>query len=115
MPGHLFEGHPVSEGTTRRGTDTPVHHPDALSTSLSLDKSLSFQQSLPHGHLPCVVTQGPSLKGPTLGLMLWAAMQKFSVIWSLKLCFVGVWMWFGAFPGAFGLGRAQHQRRGTSP
>ena len=25
MPGHLFEGHPVSEGTTRRGTDTPVH------------------------------------------------------------------------------------------
>ena len=28
MPGHLFEGHPVSEGTTRRGTDTPVHHPE---------------------------------------------------------------------------------------
>ena len=26
-----------------------------------------------------------------------------------------VWMWFGAFPGAFGLGRAQPQRRGTSP
>ena len=25
------------------------------------------------------------------------------------------WMWFGAFPGAFGLGRAQPQRRGTSP
>ena len=24
-------------------------------------------------------------------------------------------MWFGAFPGAFGLGRAQPQRRGTSP
>ena len=23
--------------------------------------------------------------------------------------------WFGAFPGAFGLGRAQPQRRGTSP
>ena len=28
---------------------------------------------------------------------------------------LGVWMWFGAFPGAFGLGRAQPQRRGTSP
>ena len=28
MPGHLFEGNPVSEGTTRRGTDTPVHHPE---------------------------------------------------------------------------------------
>ena len=26
-----------------------------------------------------------------------------------------VGMWFGAFPGAFGLGRAQPQRRGTSP
>ena len=26
-----------------------------------------------------------------------------------------VWMLFGAFPGAFGLGRAQPQRRGTSP
>ena len=23
-PGHLFEGNPVGEGTTRRGTDTPV-------------------------------------------------------------------------------------------
>ena len=27
MPGHLFEGNPVAEGTTRRGTDTPVHRP----------------------------------------------------------------------------------------
>ena len=26
MPGHLFEGNPVGEGTTRRCTDTPVHH-----------------------------------------------------------------------------------------
>ena len=26
-----------------------------------------------------------------------------------------VWMWFGAFPGAFGLGRAQPLRRGSSP
>ena len=26
-PGPLFEGNPVGEGTTRRGTDTPVHHP----------------------------------------------------------------------------------------
>ena len=26
-----------------------------------------------------------------------------------------VWRWFGAFPGAFGLGRAQPQCRGTSP
>ena len=26
-----------------------------------------------------------------------------------------VWMWFGALPGAFGLGRAQPQCRGTRP
>lgn len=45
----------------------PLLTPDAFSPSLSLDKFLSFQQSLPHGHLPCVVTQGPSLKGPHLG------------------------------------------------
>ena len=25
MPGHLFEGNPVEEGTKRRGTDTPMH------------------------------------------------------------------------------------------
>ena len=30
MPGHLFEGNPVDEGTTRRGTDTPVHRPQKL-------------------------------------------------------------------------------------
>ena len=27
-PGHLFEGNPVGQGTTRRGTDTTVHHPE---------------------------------------------------------------------------------------
>ena len=25
MPGHLFEGNPVGEGTKRRGTDSPMH------------------------------------------------------------------------------------------
>ena len=28
MPGHLFEGNPVGEGTTRRGTEPPVHCPE---------------------------------------------------------------------------------------
>ena len=28
MPGHVFEGNPVSEGTTRRGTNTSVNHPE---------------------------------------------------------------------------------------
>ena len=28
MPGHLFDCNPEDEGTTYRGTDTPVHHPE---------------------------------------------------------------------------------------
>ena len=28
MAGHLFEGNPVDEGTTQRGTDTLVHRPE---------------------------------------------------------------------------------------
>ena len=28
MPGHLFEGNLVDEGTTPRGTGTPVHRPE---------------------------------------------------------------------------------------
>ena len=38
MPGNLFEGNPVDEGTTRRGTDTPVHRPDVnfLKTTFTL-------------------------------------------------------------------------------
>ena len=28
MPGHLFEGNPLGESTTGRGTDTPVHRPE---------------------------------------------------------------------------------------
>ena len=28
MPGHLLEGKPVDEGTTRRGTYNPVYHPE---------------------------------------------------------------------------------------
>ena len=33
MPGHLLEDHPVSERTTRRGTDTPVHRPETPAVS----------------------------------------------------------------------------------
>ena len=34
-PGHLVEGNPVSEGTTRRGTDTPVRHPEKPAFTIS--------------------------------------------------------------------------------
>ena len=32
-PGHLFECNPVDEATTRRGTDTPMHHPENPASS----------------------------------------------------------------------------------
>ena len=35
-PGPLFEGNPMAEGTTRRGTATPVHRPQRPAELLSL-------------------------------------------------------------------------------
>ena len=42
MPEHLFECKPVDEVTTRRATDTPLHHPEKLEGSkYSLTSGLS--------------------------------------------------------------------------
>ena len=38
LHGHLFEGNPVGEGTTRRGTDTPVHRPETPVGSTQLEE-----------------------------------------------------------------------------
>ena len=47
MPGHLFEGNPVDEGTTRRGTETSVHRPEKLTGSTdSLTRVLSPSEQL---------------------------------------------------------------------
>ena len=50
MPARLFEGKPVDEGTTRRGTDTRVHRPEkpagpteSLTSGLSPYKQLERQ------------------------------------------------------------------------
>ena len=43
MPGHLFEGNPVDEVTTQRGTDTPVHRPE---------KTACFKYNLTSGLSP---------------------------------------------------------------
>ena len=43
MPGHLFEGNPVDEGTNRRITDTPVHR---------LEKPADSTHSLTRGLKP---------------------------------------------------------------
>ena len=47
MPGPLFKCNPVDEGTTQRGMDTPMHHPEKPTGSkYSLTSGLS-----PHEHL----------------------------------------------------------------
>ena len=60
-PGPLFEGNPVGEGTTRRGTDTPVYHPEkpagykhsstsGLSPHEQLERQVEFHSST---QVPC--------------------------------------------------------------
>ena len=70
MPGHLFEGHPVSEGTTRRGTDTPVHRPEtpAVSThsstrGLRLPEQLERQAEFPSSDKTRPDSPAPTLQG----------------------------------------------------
>ena len=47
MPGHLFEGNPVDEGTKRRVTDTPVHHSvKAAGSTHSSIRGLSSHEQL---------------------------------------------------------------------
>ena len=47
MPEHLFECKPVDEVTTRRATDTPLHHPEKLEGSkYSLTSGLSPREQL---------------------------------------------------------------------
>ena len=47
MPGNLFEGNPVDEGTTRRDTDTPVHRLEKpAGSTLSSTSGLSLREQL---------------------------------------------------------------------
>ena len=47
MPGHLFEGNPVDEGTKRKVTDTPVHHSvKAAGSTHSSTRGLSSHEQL---------------------------------------------------------------------
>ena len=47
MPGHLFEGNPVDEGTTQRGTETLVHRPEKpAGSTYSLTSGLSPHEQL---------------------------------------------------------------------
>ena len=76
MPGHVFEGNPVSEGITRSGSDTPVHHPEnpAGSTYSStrglrlpeqLERQPEFHSSDKTRHdSPVPTLQGPCSRSP---------------------------------------------------
>ena len=47
MPGHVLQGNPVAEGTTRRGTDTPVHRlENSASSTHSSTSGLSSREQL---------------------------------------------------------------------
>ena len=60
-PGHLFEGKPVGEGTTRRGTVTVVHHPEtpAGSTHSSTRGLRPPEHRDGHGSLASFRPRGP--------------------------------------------------------
>ena len=71
MPGHLFEGNPVGEGTTGRGADTPVHHPETPAGSTHSSKrglrpleQLERQAELPSSDKTRPDSPVPTLQGP---------------------------------------------------
>ena len=71
MPGHVFEGNPVSEGITRRGTDTPVHHPEKPAGSthsstrgLRLPEQLERQPEFHSSDKTRPDSPVPTLQGP---------------------------------------------------
>ena len=71
MPGRLFEGHPVSEGTTRRGTDTPVHRPEtpvgythSSKRGLRPPEQLERQAEFPSSDKTRPNSPLPTLQGP---------------------------------------------------
>ena len=76
MPGNLFEGNPVDEGTTRRGTDTPVHRPEIpAGSTLSSTSGLSLREQLER--------QGEiHLENPRDGGAWWAAVYGVAQSWT---------------------------------
>ena len=84
MPGHPLEGNPVDEGTTRRGTDTPVHRPEkptgsthsstrGLSPRAQLERQAEFHS--PHRTRPD--SPVPNLLGPCNPNQKWRGTLRF--------------------------------------
>ena len=70
MPGHLFEGNPVAEGTTRRGIDNPMHHPEKPAGSthsstrgLRAHEHLERQEEFPSSEKTRPDSPVPTLQG----------------------------------------------------
>ena len=72
-PGPLFEGNPVGEGTTRRGTATPVHRPQRPAGSTH---SSTRAPPPPQDPSPLRGTLGSSLRSPAEGEGLQAAPSR---------------------------------------
>ena len=71
MPGHLFEGNPVDEGTNQRITDTPVHRLEkpadsthSLTRGLKPDEQLERQAGFPSSDKTRHDSPVPTLQGP---------------------------------------------------
>ena len=78
MPGHLFEGYPVGEGTTRRGTDTPVYRPETPAGSthsstrgLTPPEQLERQAEFPCSDKTRPVSPVPTRQGPCVRSLKW--------------------------------------------
>ena len=84
MPGHLFEGNPVDEGTTRRGTDTPVHRPPKPQVPHTarqeachpMNNSRGKQSSFPP-HKTRPDSPVPTLQGPCHPSQKWRGTLRF--------------------------------------
>ena len=70
-PRLLFEGNPVGEGTTRRGTDTPVHRPEtpvgsthSSKRGLRSPEQLERQAEFPSSDKTRPNSPLPTLQGP---------------------------------------------------
>ena len=68
---YLFEGNPVGDGTTRRGTDTPVHCPEtpvgsthSLKRGLRPPEQLERQAEFPSSDKTRPNSPLPTLQGP---------------------------------------------------
>ena len=84
MPGHLFEGNPVGEGTKRRGTDTPMHlletpagSTHSLSRALRPPERLKGQAEFRYSDKTRPDSPVPTLQGPCGRSQKWRGSLRF--------------------------------------